>query len=174
MTHLPSFFQVSYCLMTHLPFISSFLSFNDTSSLFFSSFLLFYDTSALFLSSFLLFYDTSALFFSSFLFFYDTPLLFFRSQCPSLSPDVIPSQSAGEVFQQLLSLGYLDLPMDERKKDRSASLRESELVYGDTPVHAIVAFAKKVLSAKLLEVGSCLYAIHGEIYHPDFHKNTLK
>ncbi|OQV23926.1 Dual serine/threonine and tyrosine protein kinase [Hypsibius exemplaris] len=83
--------------------------------------------------------------------------------CPSLSPDVVPRQdAAGGVFQQLMNLGYLDLPIEdlERRKDRNVSLRESELVYGDTPVHSIVTFAKKVLSAKLLEVGSCLYSIH--------------
>lgn len=93
---------------------------------------------------------------------------------------MIPSQSAGGVFQQLLNLGYLDLPMDDQQKEKRASgfgsLRDSQLVFGDTPVHAIVSFAKKVLSAKLLEVDSCLYAIHGKAKSelcddPEFHRD---
>ena len=75
------------------------------------------------------------------------------------SPDVIPSQSAGEVYHQLSELGYLAPPESSEGRSRATGC---ELVYGDKQLCAIDSFSKMVLHSRLLEVGTCLFSIHGK------------
>ena len=83
-------------------------------------------------------------------------MVWFCSTGPD-SPDVVPSQSAGEVYHHLSALGYLK-PLDSLDDQPYTAC---ELVYGDKHLNAIDSFAKVVLHCRLLEVGTCLFSIHG-------------
>ncbi|XP_055342706.1 dual serine/threonine and tyrosine protein kinase-like isoform X2 [Paramacrobiotus metropolitanus] len=82
----------------------------------------------------------------------------------SVSPDVVPNRISGQIFEQLVSGGFLSFPIDGRaEKYQEGFGSENELIYGALSLTTIASFARRVLLSRLLEAATNLYNIHERV-----------
>ena len=92
----------------------------------------------------------------------------YYSRKSSIGPDIVPNSKLSELLSQLAEIRHFSTSttgkLEHLTGSEKAIVSEHDVVCGLSDISLLTPFARKVITSRLLEVGTCLYHIHGPFF----------